>query len=164
MTSLRPFRTPLRGHAFAAPPPEGGPPRSGQRAVLRREPGNPVDDLAVAVWLDSASGWWRAGYLDRGVAARLAPRMDAGMRLDAKVEGWVAEPEGRWQRPLVLVSPTTRGPGASDGRAPREGGAATATARGPSADDHPRLWGRPPGVAVRTITPAVSAGAAAGSR
>jgi hypothetical protein len=128
---LRPFRTPLRGHAFAAAPPGAGAvgPELPARAV--REPDNPADPLAVAVWAAPADGSgppWRLGYLDRVVAARLAPRLDHGATIQVAIEGLVPEPEGRWQRPVVRV---------------QVGTPPTDAARG--------LWGRPPGVARRTV-------------
>lgn len=133
---LRGFRTPVRGHAFAARPPGGDGPAG--RVRLVREADNPVDPLAVAVW--STTGVpWRIGYLDRNVAARLAPALDAGERLLAHVEGWV-ESSGGWHRPLVSVTP------AVGARRPADRG------RG--------LWGRPPGVTRRVVGEAPSRGRA----
>jgi hypothetical protein len=148
--ALRPFRTPVRGHAFAARPPGVQAPHPGQVARLEREPDNPADRLAVAVWAEHDGAWWRVGYLDRGVAARIAPRLDRGLRVDARVDGWVAEPRGRWRRPVVLLLP--------DGVRPFAPGrpAAELPARAElAAEDGPptRLWGRPPGVTVRPVRP-----------
>jgi len=126
---LRPFRTPVRGHAFAAAPPGAPTPGPGARARLAREPGNPADPLAVAVWLEGSSNHpWRIGYLDRGVAARVAPRIDDGLALDARIDGWVTEARGRWRRPIVLLLP-----------------------RSDDHDDPRLLWGRPPGVIRRRV-------------
>lgn len=126
---LRPFRTPVRGHAFAAPPSGAATPRLGARARLAREPCNPADPLAVAVWLEGSSDHpWRIGYLDRAVAARVAPRIDDGLALDARIDGWVTEPDGRWRRPIVLLLP-----------------------RSHDHDDPRSLWGRPPGVIRRRV-------------
>lgn len=99
------FHTPVRGHAFAALPPGGVAGLEADTPVaLRREPGNPADPLAIGVWLVDADGpRWRLGYLDRTVAARLAPRMDAGAEVEGVLHGWVDEPEGRWRRPLVRL-------------------------------------------------------------
>jgi hypothetical protein len=131
---LRPFRTPVRGHAFAAPPDDGVALSPGLAARLAREPANPADPLAVAVWADADDGArWRIGYLDRGVAARLAPRLDAGQGFAVEFDGWVGEPEGRWQRPVVRLVPDVPEPAA-----PRPG-------------DRAPLWGRPPGVTVRRV-------------
>jgi hypothetical protein len=106
MIPIRAFRTPVRGYAFAAPPPGGERPAPGLPAELAREPDNPADPLAVAVWASPTDGArWRIGYLDRGVAARVAPRLDAGSRVRAQLDGWSAEPEGRWRRPLLLLLP-----------------------------------------------------------
>jgi hypothetical protein len=130
--ALRAFRTPLRGHAFAAAPPGAAPVGPDLRARAVREPDNPADPLAVAVWVSPRDGSgppWRLGYLDRVVAARLAPRLDDGAPIAVAIEGSVPEPEGRWQRPVVRVEV-----GASPERS-RDGG----------------LWGRPPGVARRTV-------------
>lgn len=131
LAPLRPFRTPVRGHAFASPPPGVRSPLDQQLAVLVREPDNPADPHAVAVWIGEVGRPWRIGYLDRGVAARVAPRMDAGMEFSARITGRVGEPDGRWQRPLLLV----------------------ATAR--DGDDRDRsLWGRPPASRRRRVGPA----------
>jgi hypothetical protein len=161
--ALRPFRTPVRGHAFAVAPPGVAPPHAGQAALLQREPANPADPLAVAVWTEQQGRWWRVGYLDRGVAARLAPRIDDGLSIDARIDGWVAEPRGRWRRPVVLLLPEGARPfppGTRAGersRSPADGTAevdATAgVTAGVAAEDGPptRLWGRPPGVSVRPV-------------
>jgi hypothetical protein len=143
---LRPFRTPVRGHPFAARPPGAVAPHAGQPARLRREHDNPVDPLAVAVWTRDDAGWWRVGYLDRGVAARLAPRLDDGLEVGARLDGWVAEPRGRWQRPVVLLLPDT--PARPADRPPP---AAPAAAPASASGAPPRLWGRPPGVVRRPV-------------
>jgi hypothetical protein len=160
---LRPFRTPVRGHPFAAPPPGVGPPIAGQVAQLEREPANPADPLAVAVWAADGGRWWRVGYLDRGVAARLAPRLDRGLRIDARIDGWVPEPEGRWRRPVVLLLPAgSSAPLAGPGDGPRVGDGSRVgdwprVGDGPrgtlAAEERPstRLWGRPPGAVTRPV-------------
>ena len=131
----RAFRTPLRGHAFAGPtPPEALAP--GRAARLVREPDNPADPYAVAVWVeDDDARPWRIGYLDRTVAARVAPRLDAGARVSAEVEGWLEEPGGRWQRPLLRVDLP----------------ASVHTADGAPRTLHAEVWGRPPGVRRRQL-------------
>lgn len=130
---LRAFRTPVRGHAFAAPPDGGSAPEAGLRARLAREPRNPADPFAVAVWVDDGSAQpWRIGYLDRGVAARVAPRLDEGLAVEVCVEGWVPEPEGRWHRPLVRLVPDR-----------------TAAEEAPAGVP---LWQRPPGVSIRRVS------------
>jgi hypothetical protein len=159
--ALRPFRTPVRGHAFAAGPPGAAPPHPGQAALLQREPDNPADPLAVAVWAEQQGSWWRVGYLDRGVAARLAPRIDDGLAVDARIDGWAAEPRGRWRRPVVLLLPEGARPFPPGARA--EDAADAEDTRRPAADAAPavaaedgpptRLWGRPPGVSVRPVPP-----------
>lgn len=124
----RPFRTLVRGHAFAAAPPGADRLDAGLPARAVREPDNPADPLAIAIWAEPGEGSavpWRIGYLDRVVAARLAPRLDAGARVAVEVEGLVPEPDGRWHRPLVrlcLEEPAVSG-----------------------------LWGRPPGVRRRRV-------------
>lgn len=101
------FRTPVRGHAFAASPPGDTPLTPGAALRLVREPNNPRDTFAIAVWTAPEPGStdtpWRIGYLDQLVAARLAPLLDDGQRIDAHVDGWVTEPLGRWQRPLIRL-------------------------------------------------------------
>jgi hypothetical protein len=167
--ALRPFRTPVRGHPFAAPPPGAQAPHPGQRAQLQREPQNPADPLAVAVWTEDGTGWWRVGYLDRGVAGRLAPRIDRGQAIDARIDGWVPEPQGRWRRPVVLLLPerdlTDPGPDAADAPALAADAPALA-AEGPpvfAAEDPPvRLWGRPPGATVRPVRPTLAGRAGRG--
>ncbi len=130
----RTFRTPLRGHAFAGPtPPEALEP--GRPASVAREPTNPADPLAIAVWVEDGEGRpWRIGYLDRTVAARLAPRIDGGAEVRAVLEGWLAEPGGRWERPLLRLEVTA---GDGDVRRPET--------------MHVEVWGRPPGVRRRRI-------------
>jgi hypothetical protein len=105
------FRTPLRGYAFAAvPPPAEASLEQGEPVLLLREPQNPADPLAVGIWLMHAGrARWRVGYLDRTVAARIAPRLDAGAQVLGTLDGWVEEPQGRWRRPLLAL--TVRGPG-----------------------------------------------------
>lgn len=115
------FHTPVRGYRFAARPPGAGHPCPGQTAGLRREDGHPVDPWAVAVWVRAEDGApWRIGYLERAVAARLAPRLDGGLGVSATVAGWAPEPDGGWRRPIVRVEPDGyhgREPG-ERGRAP----------------------------------------------
>jgi hypothetical protein len=112
--------------------------------VLRREAGNPADPLAVALWCQG----WRIGYLDRQVAARLAPRLDAGLRVEARVDGWIAEPQGRWRRPMVLLQPGTADSPPAATAHPRR---TTVGSETPAVRAGPGLWGRPPGVTVRTV-------------
>jgi hypothetical protein len=134
---IRPFRTPVRGHAFAPRPPGPHAALPDDEVVeLRREPANPADPLAVAVYAVGAVGApWRLGYLDRSVAARIAPRMDAGMTFAGALDGWVGEPDGRWQRPLLLVLPEQERGTAPGGDAAGSGSEARSAG----------LWGRPPG-------------------
>lgn len=129
-TPPRRYRTPLRGHAFA-----GAVPAEvlvdGSAVELVREPDNPADPLAVAAWLVADDGRsWRIGYLDRTVAARLAPRMDAGTPVTAHLDGWVPEPGGRWERPLIRLEVAQQAGSVQAG-----------------------LWGRPPGVRRRRLPP-----------
>lgn len=156
----RPFRTPVRGHAFAARTPGAADPAPGQLARLVREPGNPADPYAVSVWVADATGRWRLGYLDRGVAARIAPRLDGGMRIAAQVEGWTPEPEGRWHRPLLVILPD-----AGDTSPRTQPNTASPSREDPStAPQRPAheagLWGRPPGVSRRIVRRATSAAGA----
>lgn len=157
MVAIQAFRTPVRGYAFASPPPGGERPVSGLPAELAREPDNPADPLAVAVWASPVSGArWRIGYLDRGVAARVAPRLDAGRRVRAQLDGWSTEPEGRWRRPLLLLLPEdgeTAGGAAPERTTERAREVVAAPASEASAiDDVPRIWGRPPGVRRRRVS------------
>lgn len=128
-----PFLTPVRGHAFASPPPgDPAPVHHGASAMLAREPDNPADALAVAVWATASGTPWRIGYLERAVAARVAPRLDAGAIVTATLAGWWDEPTGRWTRPVVALQP----------RDARRIGAVSAPSR---------IWGRPPASTTRTI-------------
>jgi len=100
------FHTPVRGSAFAAiPPPTDARVTQGAEVALIREPENPADPMAVAVWLlEAGTPRWRIGYLDRTVAVRIAPRLDSGVDVRASIDGWVEEPDGRWRRPLLLIT------------------------------------------------------------
>ena len=106
--SLPAFHTPVRGYAFAAvPPPRAAVLEAGTPVALLREPENPADALAVSVWLlEDGRPRWRLGYLDRTVASRIAPRMDAGLEVEAVLDGWIEEPDGRWRRPLLDLRQT----------------------------------------------------------
>jgi hypothetical protein len=133
------FRTPVRGHGFAARPPATPAPSAGAAAELVREPDNPADPLAVAVWTIGERPW-RLGYLDRAVAARLAPRIDAGQRFRAELAGWVDAPGGRWRRPLLRVATDVPTDVAADASADRLG-----------SGNRPGLWGRPPASTRRIV-------------
>lgn len=110
---LRAFRTPVRGHVYAPRPPDADQHIVGATIRLMREPGNPADPYAVAVWVSEPRGAWRIGYLDRSVAAWIAPRLDLGLAVDGTLEGWVSEPDGRWHRPLARIGPMNPLPAAS---------------------------------------------------
>lgn len=130
-----PFLTPVRGHAFASlPPGRSAPVHHGAAAELHREPDNPADGLAVSVWATGGGTAWRIGYLERAVAARVAPRLDAGLVVTATLAGWWDEPRGRWRRPVVALQPDD---------APRVRPAATQ----PSG-----VWARPPATVTRRVT------------
>ncbi len=139
------FRTPVRGYAFAAvPPPADASLEQGSEVVLLREPSNPADPLAVGVWLVHAGRpRWRLGYLDRTVAARVAPRLDAGAQVEGRIDGWVEEPEGRWKRPLLRL--TLRAAAASGASEDAGGVSAVAAPRGR------RLGRMQPGVTRRRV-------------
>lgn len=131
------FRTPVRGHAFAPRREDTPAPVPGETAELVPEPANPADPQAIAVWAGQGGDRRRIGYLARDVAARVAPRLRQGLVLSARVDGWAGEPEGRWERPLVLLRAE---------QLPPEAPAPTGRhARG--------VWGRPPGVVRRTLGP-----------
>lgn len=152
MTPLPDFHTPVRGHAFAARPPDAPPVVPGDTLRLVREPDNPADPHAVAVW-SAGAGPWRLGYLDRTVAARIAPRIDAGTAVGAVLAGWTAAAGGRWHRPLLRLAV------GRPERAVALAAEAPATYRAhptaPAPGDLPvnGLFGRPPG-SSRRIVPA----------
>jgi hypothetical protein len=134
--SLPDFHTPVRGYAFAAvPPPRTAVLEPGTPVALLREPENPADPLAVGVWLlEGGRPRWRLGYLDRTVASRIAPRIDAGAEVDAVLDGWVEEPDGRWRRPLLHLRLAAVPDLAAEDRGPR-----------------PSLRRQPPGVRRRRV-------------
>lgn len=137
----RAFRTPVRGHAFAPMPADPAAVAAEAPVRFRREPTNPADPLAVAVWTEGGDGVpWRMGYLDRAVAARVAPRLDAGLEVEGRLDGWIPEPRGRWLRPLLRL-----GPRAEPSPSPVP---PTEAADGPPAEG---LATRPPGVRRRTL-------------
>lgn len=128
-----PFLTPVRGHAFAsAPPDDPAAVRHGAAARLVREPDNPADPLAVAVWATAAGTPWRIGYLERAVAARVAPRLDDGATVTATLAGWWDEPTGRWARPVVALQPRH-------------------VPRADTGDTPSRVWSRPPASTTRSV-------------
>ena len=151
--SLPDFHTPVRGYAFAAvPPPRRAVLEPGTPVLLLREPDNPADPLAVGVWLlEGGRPRWRLGYLDRTVASRIAPRLDAGDEVDATLDGWVEEPDGRWRRPLLHLrlrpADVASGLGADlaaeDGTVPQSAGGRTISRRS--------LRRQPPGVQRRRV-------------
>lgn len=71
----------------------------GVELVLRREPGNPHDSLAILVELPDRV---KLGYVPRAHNEVLARLMDAGKRLLARVERVV--PNGDWPRIAIDVS------------------------------------------------------------
>lgn len=144
MAPLPDFHTPVRGHAFAARPPGAAAPGHGESLELVREPCNPADPQAVALWAGSGGTRWRIGYLDRAVAARVAPRLDAGVVVHAEVAGWTPAPGGAWRRPLVHLT-------VADGPSGPRRDRTAAPAR--EAPDLPSdgLFGRPPGSTRRTL-------------
>ena len=160
------LRTVVRGHAFAARPPDSPSPVEGSSVQLVREVNNPSDPLAVAVWYDDGRHLWRLGYLDRAVAARVAERLDDGVTPAATFDGWLPEADGRWQRPVVAVDATVFGltkhgnscqqarhdaPGemsSSGGYEPHSSRDMPAVA----AERPVRLWGRPPGSRRRPMS------------
>jgi len=162
------LRTVVRGHAFAARPPDAPGPVEGSPVQLVREVTNPSDPLAVAVWYDDGRHLWRLGYLDRAVAARVAERLDDGVTTVATFDGWLPEPDGRWQRPVVAVDATMFGFAVS-GQPGRRRRHDAGVEKVPSANYRPRqsndmpsmaaerpvrLWGRPPGSRRRSTTAA----------
>ena len=89
--------------------------KAGRPLVLRREPANAYDANAIGVWV-SANGWFRAkmvqiGYIGTELAAELAPVMDGGGGVEARVASVTG---GTRTRPTlgvnieVLVSPAAR--------------------------------------------------------
>lgn len=151
--ALPSFRTPVRGHAFAPRRADTPDPEPGEPAELVPEPANPADPYAVAVWAGEGGQRRRIGYLDRGVAARVAPRIREGLVLSARVEGWTREPEGRWQRPVVLLRAEAM-PAPATSAPPSTGQAGASPRRSRPEGTTPGVWGRPPGVARRTLGPA----------
>lgn len=80
----------------------------GSPVVPLREPENPADELAVR--LETAEGD-HVGYVERRLAARLAPWMDAGWIYTGVVQDHALWRRGRrpgWASPTVLLSPLLR--------------------------------------------------------
>jgi hypothetical protein len=70
--------------------------RGGEKFWLKREPGNQYDPNAIQVGMMGSA----LGYIPRGLAAELAPKMDAGTKITAKkiaVEGAAITLE--WEEP-----------------------------------------------------------------
>jgi len=158
--SFLPFLTPVRGHGYAAAPPgEPAPLEPGHSAVLQREQDNPADSLAVAVWMTGSGTPWRIGYLERAVAARIAPRLDRGLHVEARLAGWWDEPNGRWQRPVVALeperiplAPAPPNDDTVDGQ-PRTTRTSSKALHALAAERPQRsVWSRPPGSRVRRVS------------
>jgi single-stranded-DNA-specific exonuclease len=54
----------------------------GHELELKRQPDNPVDPNAIAVWY----GGWQLGFLRKQIAKHLAPLIDGGVRYTARIE------------------------------------------------------------------------------
>jgi hypothetical protein len=71
--------------------------------VLKRNPDNAFDSNAVEVHVPSLGEYGMIGHLNRHVAARFAPLMDAGTRFAASVE-WVRIHPDHPDRPGISIS------------------------------------------------------------
>lgn len=60
--------------------------KPGTMVELKREPNNPKDKNAVGVWLQM----YKLGWVPRGLAAELAPFMDAGVKVICRKAAGVA--------------------------------------------------------------------------
>lgn len=78
--------------------------REGDPVLLRREPDNPADLMAVAVYTERDV---RVGYLRRAHAEWIAPIIDAGTRVTASIAS--VAPKGRPLSPLALTVRVTIG-------------------------------------------------------
>lgn len=71
-------------------------PKPGDRLQLVRDPANPHDANAVQVWFHN--GQHMLGHLPRGLAASLAPVLDAGEALRATPQAKATGRRGQWAR------------------------------------------------------------------
>jgi single-stranded-DNA-specific exonuclease len=75
------FHTKIAGVTFEGRQDTIGGLQVGAVLKLERQPGNPHDPNAIAVWY----GGLQLGFLNRGIAAHLAPAIDGGARYRARV-------------------------------------------------------------------------------
>lgn len=72
-------------------------------AILVRNPQNPYDANAIEVHVPALGDMAMIGHLSREIAARLAPRLDAGDRYEVKVS-WVRINPDHLDRPGIDLS------------------------------------------------------------
>ncbi len=65
--------------------------RPGQELELRRQPDNPADANAIAVWY----GTFHIGFLRKQIAKHLAPLIDGGLRYAARIEHVTGGADGK---------------------------------------------------------------------
>jgi hypothetical protein len=71
--------------------------RTGERLVLRREPGNRFDANAIEILRADGT---KLGYVPRRAAVEVAPLIDGGAWIEAEITGFLARPAP--QAPLAL--------------------------------------------------------------
>lgn len=78
-------------------------------ATLVRDPGNRYDGNAVRVEVE---GWGLVGHIDRVLAARLAPEMDAGAKWGARVLAVNVHPDNPRNPGIEVLCERSEGNGA----------------------------------------------------
>jgi hypothetical protein len=80
--------------------------RYGAKLMLKREPDNPVDKNAIAVYFVFSGNPTKLGHLTAGLAAKLAPKLDQGIEIQctkAPIVGAVVNLE--WEQPEEIDEP-----------------------------------------------------------
>lgn len=64
--------------------------KRGMSLILKREPDNPHDSDAIAVWINARgclfSKKMQIGYIESGIARDLSDKIDMGRKVEAKIE------------------------------------------------------------------------------
>jgi len=81
--------------------------RDGARLRFKREPSNPYDEYAVAVWMETpgffGTRWKEIGFVKASRNKKLARKLDAGEEIIGRVKNFYAPPERDFPRVTIEV-------------------------------------------------------------